>query len=186
MGSGSPSVPSARAALHTRVVKPALAPETIIDSLTNQFAQCYSARGDLELMFCREIASARVTFDSLQRAVNSLDPLDDVQSLKFDRLSRMQARYQRMETNALKELKDLQARRNILERFPDQTKDCAPLAEHTAFVGEVPFIKPIPAVLRGRLRSPLDHTPMRFSEPDAAKLAKGIPDIRRLVPDASA
>jgi hypothetical protein len=183
MGSGSPSVPSARAASHTRVVKPALAPETIIDNLATQFAQCYSARGDLEFMFCREIASARVTFDSLQRAVNSLNPFDEAQSRQLDRLSRMQTRYQRMETTALKELKDLQARRNILERFPDQTKDCAPLAEHTAFVGEVPFIKPIPAVLRGRLRSPLDHTPMRFSEPDAAKLAKGIPDIKRLVPD---
>ena len=164
-------------------MKPALAPESLIDTLAAQFAQHYSARGDLELMFCREIASARVTFDSLQRAVNSLDPLDDAQSLKFDRLSRMQARYQRMETAALKELKDLQARRNISERFPDQTKDCPPLADHTPFIGEIPFIKPIPPLLRGRLYPPLNHTPMTTNAPDPATLAKGIPDIKRLVPD---
>jgi len=164
-------------------VKPALAPETIIDNLAAQFAQHYSARGDLELMFCREIASARVTFDSLQRAVNSLDPLNEAQSLQIDRLSRAQARYQRMESNALKELKDLQARRNIIDRFPDQTKDCAPLADHTAFVGEIPLLKPIPPQLRGRLYPPLNQAPMRFSEPDPAKAAAGIPNIKRLVPD---
>lgn len=138
-------------------MKPALAPETIIDNLAAQFAQQYSARGELELMFCREIASARVTFDSLQRAVNSLDPLDDAQALKLDRLSRMQARYQRMEIAALKELKNLQARRNVMERFPDQTKSCAPLADHIPFIGERPSIAPIPSRLRRLLDPPLPN-----------------------------
>jgi len=33
------------------------------------------------------------------------------------------------------------------------------------------------------MASPVDHTPRTTSQPDPRKLAKGIPDIRRLVPD---
>jgi hypothetical protein len=154
-----------------------------IEGAAARLADLYKAKGDLEVYFIRQIAAAQITIESLNRAIHTLDAAAEPDYARIDRLSRAKAREQRQEIYALKEFKALQDRRNILERFPDQTKDCAPLADHTPFVGEVPFIKPIPAVLRGRLRSPLDHTPMRFSEPDAAKLAKGIPDIKRLVPD---
>ena len=83
----------------------------------------------------------------------------------------------------LEELAALQDRRNVLARFPDQTKDCPPLADHTLFIGERPKIKPIPVLLRGRLHSPIDNTPMRVSAPDPSARANGRPDIKRLVPD---
>jgi hypothetical protein len=69
----------------------------------------------------------------------------------------------------------MQQRRNLLERFPDQTKDCPPLADHILYVGEQPHIKPIPLLLRGRIASPVDHTPRTISQPDPRKAAKGIP-----------
>lgn len=161
-------------------------PESLIDVTADQLATHYQAHGDLELMFCREIAAAKVTFDSLQRAVNALDPTVEANAIQIDRLSRTQVRYQRMQSIAIRELKQLQERRNIRERFPDQTRDCAPLADHTPFVGDKPTIRPVPALLRGRFPSPLDHTPMRVADPDPAKRAAGIPDIKHLVPDHAA
>lgn len=167
-------------------MQPARTPESLIDVAAAQFATLYKAHGDLELMFCREIASAKVTFDSIQRAVNALDPAVEANATQIDRLSRSQVRYQRIQTVAIRELKQLQERRNIMERFPDQTRDCAPLADHTPFVGDKPAIRPIPALLRGRFTSPLEHTPMRVADPDPAKRAAGLPDIKHLVPDHAA
>jgi len=160
----------------------ALAPESIIEVLAARIAEQHGARGELELMFARDIASAKVTYDSLQRAVHSLDPSVAADAIHIERLSRSQVRYQRMQAVALKELKALQDRRNIVERFPDQTKDCPPLADHSRFVGGKPSIAPVPSFLRGRMRSPLDHTPLRTNAPDPAKAAQGLPDIRRIIP----
>jgi len=154
-----------------------------IDTRAAVLARQYRAQGDLELIFVRQIASAETTFNSLQRAIDRLNAAAEIDDVRIDRLSRSQARSQRMQTNALKELKELQQRRNLIERFPDQTKDCPPLADHFAYVGEHPIIKPIPPLMRGRLYPPLDNTRMRFSEPDPTKHAKGIPDIKRLIPD---
>lgn len=164
----------------------ALSPESLIGVSAAKLATQYKAHGELELMFVREIASAKVTFDSLQRAVNSLDPAVEANAVHIELLSRAKIRYQRMKTIAIRELRALQGCRNILERFPDQTRDCAPLADHTPFIGNNPAIKPISALLRGRLASPRDHTPMRSTEPDPERRAKGLPDIRRLVPDPAA
>jgi hypothetical protein len=157
-------------------VKPALTPESQIDTLAAELAKQYNAKGDLELMFVRQLASASVTYDSLQRAINSLDPSTDAGCAQIDRLSRTQVRYQRMQAVAIKELKGLQERRNIAERFPDQTRDCAPLADHTLFIGEKPRVKPVHWSARGRMPSPLDNTPMRVSTEGG---------IKHLVPDTS-
>ena len=70
-----------------------------------------------------------------------------------------------------------------MERFPDQTKDCAPLADHSAHVGQHPRFRPIPLQQRGRLHPPLDNSRWRDNEPDPTTLAQGLPDIRCLVPD---
>ena len=57
-----------------------------------------------------------------------------------------------------------QDRRNLLERFPDQTRDCAKLADHTPFIGDAPKICSIHPVLNGKLRSPVDNTPVTNTE----------------------
>jgi len=160
----------------------ATSPVPIIDDAAARLAQHYKAHGDLELMFIRQIAATQVTFESLQRALDTLSAAADPNDARIDRLSRAKAREQRQQIYAVKELKALQDRRNVLERFPDQTKNCPPLADHTPFVGEQPQIKPIPLLLRGRLPSPVDNTPRRTTQPDPSKIGTGIPDIRRLVP----
>ena len=157
-------------------MKPALAPESQIEAIAAGLAIEYLAKGDLELMFVRDIASARVTFEYLQRAVNSLDPSTPDGLAKIDRLSRVQARYQRMQSAALKELRGLQERRNIMERYPDQTRDCAPLADHTLFVGDKPRLKKLNWTERGRMSSPLDNTPMKVSYEGGMKHL--VPDVK--------
>jgi hypothetical protein len=134
-----------------------------IDARAASLARRYTAKGDLELLFIRQIAAAETTFNSLQRALDRLYAATELDDVKIDRLTRAQSRAQRMQTIALKELKDLQQRRNLFERFPDQTKDCAPLADHFCYVGQHPAIKPIPPMHRGRLDPPLDNRPMRVS-----------------------
>ena len=159
------------------------APINLIDDAVARLTRQYNAKGELELYFVRQIAAAQITYESLQRAIDTLMAAADLNDVRIDRLSRAKAREQRQQTVAVKELKDLQQRRNLLERFPDQTKDCPPLADHILYVGEQPHIKPIPLLLRGRMASPVDHTPRTTNQPDPQKLAKGMPDIRRLVPD---
>jgi hypothetical protein len=159
------------------------APIHPIDDAVARLTRQYNAKGDLELYFVRQIAATQITYESLQRAIDTLMAAADLDDVRIDRLSRAKAREQRQQTIAMKELKDLQQRRNLLERFPDQTKDCAPLADHILYVGEQPHIKPIPLLLRGRLHPPLDNTRWRHSDPDPKALAKGLPDIKRLVPD---
>lgn len=158
-------------------------PELNIDAAAERLAGLYKAQGDLELYFVRQIAAAQITIESLNRAIHTLSFSDDPNDARIDRLSRAKAREQRQEIYAIKELAALQDRRNVLARFPDQTKDCPPLADHTLFIGERPKIKPIPVLLRGRLHSPIDNTPMRVSAPDPSARANGRPDIKRLVPD---
>ncbi|MEP7363161.1 MAG: hypothetical protein ABI972_07895 [Acidobacteriota bacterium] len=160
-----------------------LAPLHPVDDAVARLTRQYNAKGDLELYFVRQIAAAQITYESLQRNIDSLLAAVDYNDARMDRLSRAKAREQRQLTIALKELKDLQQRRNLLERFPDQTKDCPPLADHVLYIGEHPHIKPIPPLLRGRMLSPTDHTPRTVSQPDPEKRAKGIPDIKRLIPD---
>ena len=152
------------------------ASECPIEARAAVLARQYNAKGELELMFIREIASAETTFHSLQRAIDKLFAAAVLDDIKIDRLSRAQSRYQRMQTAALKELKDLQQRRNLLERFPEQTHGCPPLADHVSHVGESPRIKPIPPLLRGRLHLPTDHRRMRVSTPSEG-------NIKRLVPE---
>ncbi|MEP7367794.1 MAG: hypothetical protein ABI972_31420 [Acidobacteriota bacterium] len=158
-------------------------PEPNIEDAAARLASLYKAQGDLELYFIRQIAAAQITVESLNRAIHTLSSAADPNDARIDRLSRAKAREQRQEICAIKELRTLQDRRNILARFPDQTKDCPPLADHTLFIGERPKIKPIPVLLRGRLHSPVDHNRMRVSEPDPTARANGRPDIKRLVPD---
>ena len=146
-------------------------------------ASHYRAKGDLELMFIRQIAASQVTCESLQRNIDTLLSAPDPNDIRIERFSRTKAREQRAQILALKELKDLQHRRNIMERFPDQTRDCAPLADHSAHVGQHPRFRPIPLQQRGRLHPPLDNSRWRDNEPDPTTLAKGLPDIRCLVPD---
>lgn len=157
-----------------------------IDDAVARLTRQYNAKGEIELYFVRQIAAAQVTFESLQRAIGTLLAAADPNDIRIDRLSRAKAREQRQQTIAVKELKEMQQRRNLLERFPDQTKDCPPLADHILYVGEHPHIKPVPLLQRGRMVSPVDHTPRIFNQSDPAKLAKGIPNIKQLIPDAAA
>jgi hypothetical protein len=120
----------------------AATPPCPIDARAAILARQYNAKGDLELMFVRQIASAETTFNSLQRALDHLYSAPELDCRKIDTLTRAQARAQRMAAVALKDLRDLQDRRNLIERFPEQTKDRPPLASHVSFVGETPFIRP--------------------------------------------
>ena len=167
------------------IASPAATPECPIDARAAALARQYNAKGDLELIFIRAIAAAEITFHSIQRNIDQLCAAETLDDVKIDRLSRTQARYHRIQTSALKELRDLQQRRNTIERFPDQTKDCAPLADHILHVGDRPHIEPIPLLMRGRLHPPLDNTRWRYSDPDPKARAKGLPDIKRLVPDVN-
>ena len=130
-----------------------------IDARAASLARQYAAKGDLELLFIRQIAASEVTFDSLQRALDKLYAAADLDDVKIDRLTRAQSRAQRMGTVALKELTSLQARRNIIERFPEQTKDRPPLAEHLSFVGENPFVRPYTPPQPRRAPEPAGATP---------------------------
>jgi len=161
---------------------PNSSPDAIIDATVQRLSSQYKAHGELELYFIRQIAGAQITIESLQRAILTLSSAADPNDVRIDRLSRSKAREQRQMAVAIKELKALQDRRNIVERFPDQTKDCPPLADHARFVGGKPSIAPVASFLRGRMRSPLDHTPLRTNAPDPAKAAQGLPDIRRIIP----
>lgn len=91
---------------------PAPTPESRIDAAAARLAQQYRAQGDLELMFIRQIASHAITRESVQRTINTLshsgDPKDDA---RLDRFTRILARCERGISNSLRELKNLQDRR---------------------------------------------------------------------------
>ena len=134
-------------------------PKCPIDARAANLARQYHAKGDLELLFIRQIAASEVTFDSLQRALDKLYAAAELDDVKIDRLTRAQSRAQRMGTIALKELTSLQARRNIIERFPEQTKDRPPLGDHFSYVGENPFVRPYTPPQPRRTPEPAGATP---------------------------
>ncbi|MBN8734413.1 MAG: hypothetical protein J0L64_28010 [Acidobacteria bacterium] len=136
-------------------------PADPIEAAAQLLAAEYCAKGSIELYFCRKIASAEITYNSLQNSINTLTDETDPDARTRDRLTRAQSRVLRNQTTALKELKALQDRRNLIERFPAQTKDCLPLADHTPFVGDAPKIRALHPILNGKLRSPKDHTPVK-------------------------
>lgn len=86
-----------------------------------QLAREHSAHGELELLFVRQIASAEATFLSLERALARLahrPRLDARSEARLERLTRAQARAQRILTTALKELYALQVRRAAAQLNP--------------------------------------------------------------------
>ena len=82
-------------------------PEALIAAAVAQLTALYHAKGDLELSFVRQIAGAQFTIDSLERTVLKLSSADEPDTAAIDRLTRIQARKQRMLAVALKELKGL-------------------------------------------------------------------------------
>lgn len=150
-------------------------PADPVEAAAQLLAAEYRAKGSIELYFCRKIASAEVTYNSLQNSLTALTDENDPEARTRDRLTRAQSRVLRNQTTALNALKDLQDRRNVLDRFPDQTKDCLPLADHTPFVGDAPKIRALHPILNGKLRSPKDHTPV-----------KNTPAAKRTPPDVLA
>ncbi|MEP7364457.1 MAG: hypothetical protein ABI972_14475 [Acidobacteriota bacterium] len=149
----------------------AASPEVLIDAAVQQLAQLYHAKGDLELSFVRQIAGAQFTIDSLERTVIHLSAATEPDAAAIDRLTRIQARKQRMITVALKELKALQSLRNALLRFPDQTQGLPPLADHMPFIGFPTKIRAIPLDVLARIRN--QSTPASMVAPKPASTLAG-------------
>jgi len=125
-----------------------------------QLAREHSAHGELELLFVRQIASAEATFLSLERALARLahrPRLDARSEARLERLTRAQARAQRILTTALKELHALQALR------------AAPLASAPATATLTARLLADPAFLSQHARQLLPakpvHQPARRSRP---------------------
>ncbi len=111
-----------------------------------QLARAHSAHGELELLFVRQIASAEATFLSLERALARLahrPRLDARSEARLERLTRAQARAQRILTTALKELYALQARRAAAQLNP--------AAQPAVALAIAPAIAPAAAHLTSRL-----------------------------------
>ncbi len=141
-------------------MKPAQTPEAILSAAGARLSSQYRAKGDLELYFIRQIAGCQLTVEAIQRNIDRLCSAEEIDDQRIDRLTRAQSRAQRMETIALKELKDLQARRNIAERFPDQTRDRPPLGDHFCYVGAEPLVRPpSPPQRRASDLAPASSTP---------------------------
>ena len=133
---------------------------TPIDDAVARLTRQYKVEGDIEVMFIRQIAAAQVTYESLQRAIDTLLAAAEPNDSRIERLSRAKAREQRQQTTALRELKDLQQRRNAIERFPSQTEGRPPLADHSDFIGLPPKIRPFLTPPRHRTpesKALLDH-----------------------------
>ena len=122
-------------------------PEALIAAAVAQLTALYHAKGDLELSFVRQIAGAQFTIDSLERTVLKLSAAGELDAVTIDRLTRIQARKQRMLAVALKELKGLQSLRNAILQYPDQTENMPPLADQMPFIGYPPKIRPIPTAI---------------------------------------
>lgn len=131
----------------TATVTATATPEALIAAAVAQLTALYHAEGDLELSFVRQIAGAQFTIDSLERTVLKLSAAGEPDAATIDRLTRVQARKQRMLTVALKELKGLQSLRNAILQYPDQTENMPPLADQLPFIGCPPKIRPIPTAI---------------------------------------
>jgi len=129
-----------------------------IEQRAGRLVHQLNAKGDLERNFCREIAAAQVTAESYLRTILQLQAAETPNARDVHRFQLAKSHALRDERNALKELKALQNLRNQTERFPDQTADCPPLADHTPYIGQLPKIKPIPPILRGTFARPTDNT----------------------------
>ncbi|MBN8732098.1 MAG: hypothetical protein J0L64_16270, partial [Acidobacteria bacterium] len=108
--------------------------------------------------FCRDMASSQVTAESYERLFFKLTEAEDPDDRRIARIQLAKSRALNDGHKALKALMHCQDRRNLVERFPDQTKDCPSLANHTPFIGELPKIKPIPPILRSTMARPTDNT----------------------------
>ena len=129
-----------------------------IEQRTEILAHAYNAKGALERNFCRDLASSQVTAESYERTILQLQEAQPSNGREVHRFQLAKSHALRDGRNALKELKGLQDRRNELERFPDQTKECPPLAHHAPYIGALPKIKPIPPILRSTMARPTDNT----------------------------
>lgn len=129
-------------------MKPAATPEAAIDAAVADLCSLYHAKGDLELMFVRQIAGAQFTLDALERSLIKLTTAAELDIPAIDRITRIQSREQRRMTVALKELKDLQERRSLIQRFPEQTQGLPPLANHFCHVGAQPIVAPFSTLMK--------------------------------------
>ena len=129
-----------------------------IEQRTEILVHAYNAKGALERSFCRDLASSQVTAESYERTILHFQEAETPNGRDVHRFQLAKSHALRDGRNALKELKGLQDRRNEVERFPDQTKDCPPLAHHAPYIGALPKIKPIPPILRSTMAKPTDNT----------------------------
>ena len=150
----TPGATGANPAATTNPSNPAPTTPCPIEALKEILVQQYHAVGQLEIMFCRRIAAAEITANSIQDDILRLTPESDPHRRLLDRLTLAQTRTLRHQANALKELKDLQDRRNLAERFPAQVPQTSPLADHSPFIGTPPKINPAPARLQDRPTPP--------------------------------
>ena len=134
------------------------APIETIEQRTEILFHRYNAKGELERQFCRDMASSQVTAESYERLIFKLGDAEDPDDRRIGRIQLAKSRALNDGHKALRALIDVQDRRNLIERFPDQTKDCPSLANHAPFIGELPKIKPIPPILRGTMAHPTDNT----------------------------
>ena len=134
------------------------APIETIEQRTEVLFHRFNAKGELERQFCRDMASSQVTAESYERLFFKLTEAVDPDDRRIGRVQLAKSRALNDGHKALRALMDVQDRRNLIERFPDQTKDCPALANHAPFIGDLPKIKPIPPILRGSMASPLDNT----------------------------
>ncbi|MBK7930015.1 MAG: hypothetical protein IPJ98_21825 [Bryobacterales bacterium] len=134
------------------------APLETIEQRTERLVLQHNAKGDLERNFCRDMASSQVTAESYERLIFKLGDAEDPDDRRLGRIQLAKSRALNDGHKALRALMDVQDRRNLIERFPDQTNDCPSLANHAPFIGELPKIKPIPPILRSTLANPTDNT----------------------------
>jgi len=134
------------------------APIETIEQRTETRVHRFNAKGELERNFCRDMASSQVTAESYERLIFKLGDADDPDDRRIGRIQLAKSRALNDGHKALRALMDVQDRRNLIERFPDQTNDCPALANHAPFIGELPKIKPIPPILRGTMAKPTDNT----------------------------
>ncbi|MBN8732565.1 MAG: hypothetical protein J0L64_18620 [Acidobacteria bacterium] len=129
-----------------------------IEQRTEILVHEFNAKGALERSFCRDLASSQVTAESYERTILHFQEAETPNGRDVHRFQLAKSHALRDGRNALKELKGLQDRRNELERFPDQTNHCPPLANHALYIGALPKIKPIAPILRTTMAKPTDNT----------------------------
>ncbi|MBK7931450.1 MAG: hypothetical protein IPJ98_29450 [Bryobacterales bacterium] len=100
------------------------APIETIEQRTERLVLQHNAKGDLERHFCRDMASSQVTAESYERLIFKLGDADDPDDRRIGRIQLAKSRALNDGHKALRALMDVQDRRNLIERFPDQTNDC--------------------------------------------------------------